>query len=83
MPRLSIELTSDEHERIKALAALEGKSVNEYVLQRSIPPESEAAAFNQLDAFLKPRIEEAENSAFSKSTFEQIKQEARKASNLS
>jgi hypothetical protein len=78
MPRLSIDLSTEEHERIKTLAAFEGKSVNEYILQHSIPLEKKETALDELKAFLKPRIAEAENGVFSNLTFEQIKQEARK-----
>ncbi len=34
MPRLSIEISETEHRKIKALAALSGKSVREYVIER-------------------------------------------------
>ena len=34
MPRLSIEISETEHRKIKALAALSGKSVREYVVER-------------------------------------------------
>ena len=37
MPRLSIEITESEHRKIKALAALSGKSVREYVVERLFP----------------------------------------------
>jgi len=37
MPRLSIEISETEHRKIKALAALSGKSVREYVIERVFP----------------------------------------------
>ena len=65
MSRLSIELTPEQHNRLKAMAALEGKSIKEYVVERVIPPVSENdttsdEALRQLEAFLKPRVIEAE-----------------------
>lgn len=66
MSRLSIELTSEQHQRLKAIAALHGKSIKEYVLERSLPDlpntgsMTEEEALRQLEQFLKPRIEAAE-----------------------
>ena len=64
MSRLSIELTSEQHKRLKAMAALQGKSIKEYVLERVLSPSendpSSDEALKQLEAFLAPRIEEAE-----------------------
>ncbi len=65
MSRLSIELTSQQHKRVKALAAVQGKSIKDYVLERVLSPHSandaEADdALKQLEALLAPRIEEAE-----------------------
>ena len=34
MPRLSIDITKEEHRRLKASAALEGQSLKDYVITR-------------------------------------------------
>ena len=66
MSRLSIEVTPEQHQRLKAMAALSGQTIKEYILERALPdlPEidslSEEEALQQLEAFLKPRLEEAE-----------------------
>ena len=66
MSRLSIEITPEQHQRLKAIAALHGQSIKEYVLARVLPPLpemtdlSEEEALHRLEAFLKPRIEAAE-----------------------
>jgi predicted transcriptional regulator len=62
MPRLSIELTPEQHKRLKAIAALRGQSIKDYVLQRSLEsiPSTEQEALQQLDALLRGRVEEAE-----------------------
>lgn len=63
MSRLSIEMTPEQHQRLKAIAALHGKSIKDYVLDRVLPPlptieqGSETEALHQLEQFLKPRIE--------------------------
>ena len=66
MHRLSIEMTPEQHQRLKAVAALHGQSIREYVLERVLPPMpdihslSEAEALHQLEMLLQPRIEAAE-----------------------
>lgn len=64
--RLSIEVTPEQHQRLKAVSALQGRSIKDYVLERVFQPlpESHSAdaneALRQLEAFLKPRIDAAE-----------------------
>lgn len=78
MSRLSIELTKEQHQRLKAMAALNGKSIKDYVLDRSLPhlPGSESMteeeALRQLEALLQPRIDAAKRGEFSTRTPEQI-----------
>ncbi|MGY6275068.1 hypothetical protein [Methylomonas sp. MgM2] len=68
MMRLSIEVTPEQHQRLKAIAALSGQSIKDYVLNRVLPDtETNDAdeALRQIEAFLKPRLVEAENGVFS------------------
>ena len=59
MSRLSIELTEQQHQQIKAIAALQGQSIREYVLGRLLPRTSdEAKAMDELKALLVPRIQD-------------------------
>ncbi|MEM6963578.1 MAG: antitoxin [Bacteroidota bacterium] len=64
MSRLSIEVSPEQHQQIKALAALQGKSIKDYILDKLFPTEKEEeqAAMKELQALLKKRIAEAENS---------------------
>ena len=85
MRRLSIEVTPQQHQRLKAIAALQGKTIKEYVLERVLPPapkqspQSEEEALQQFEEFLAPRIEAAERGEFSsrsvKQIFEDVRQE--------
>ncbi len=74
MSRLSIELTPEQHQRLKAMAALQGQSMKEYVLERSLPDlpnrnsMTEEQALYQLEQFLAPRIEAAERGEISSRT---------------
>jgi uncharacterized protein (DUF1778 family) len=78
MRRLSIEITSEQHQRLKAVAALCGKSIKDYVLERVLPAfsekakQSDAQALHELEEFLRPRIEAAERGELSTKSVEQI-----------
>ncbi len=62
MSRLSIELTAEQHQMIKAIAAMQGTSIREYVLQRVLPScDEEQVALRELEAFLAPRLASAKN----------------------
>jgi hypothetical protein len=79
--RLSIEVTPEQHARLKAVAALHNKSIKDYVLERVLPPapetkpQSEEEALHQLEEFLRPRIEAARQGEFVSKSVEQIFEE--------
>ena len=81
MSSLSIEVTPEQHQRLKAMAALCGKTIKDYILERALPPLpetdalSEAEALHQLEALLKPRIEAAERGEVRTKSVEQIFEE--------
>lgn len=83
MSRLSIEIAESQHQQIKAMAALRGVSIKDYILERTLPSgqsataNSEADALAQLEAFLAPRIAEVERGEYGNSTVEEILAEAR------
>lgn len=65
MSRLSIEITPQQHQQIKALAAMHGTSIKDYILERTIPSDTpwtddERAALRELEALLQPRLDAAE-----------------------
>jgi uncharacterized protein (DUF1778 family) len=81
MPRLSIELTPEQHKRLKAIAALRGQSIKDYVLEKSLGggvPMTEQQALDQLDALLHPRLEQAESSQIVSRTATEIFEAVRK-----
>lgn len=82
MPRISIDVTSEQHERLKALAARRGQSLDDYVLARSLDEqplsEDEGAALRQLKEYLEPRVREAEDGNLVRTDFKDIATEARK-----
>lgn len=38
MSRLTIDVTEQQHQSLKVMAALQGKSIREYALERLFPP---------------------------------------------
>ena len=88
MPRLSIDITPEEHQKLKAIAALKGESIKDFVLKRTLGDApalddmSEAEAVAALADFLKPRIEQARRGEFTKKSFADIRHEAHKQAGL-
>ncbi|NJO32018.1 MAG: antitoxin [Sphingomonadales bacterium] len=88
MPRLSIDITPEEHQKLKAIAALKGESIKEYVLKRTLGDApalddmSEDEAVVALADFLRPRIEQARLGEFSKKSMADIRHDARKQAGL-
>ncbi len=70
--RLSIEISPEQHQRLKASAALQGQSIKDYVLDRTLPNSDEQAALQELEGFLKPRIEAANRGEFSSKSVDDI-----------
>ena len=68
---------------MKAIAALHGQTIKDYVLTRALPqlPElddlSEEEALRRLEAFLQPRIAEAERGEVTERSVEDIFAESR------
>jgi len=81
--RLSIEVTPEQHQRLKVVAALRGQTIKDYVLYRVLPEtptDDEDEALRQLEAFLEPRIKAAQEGVVRKSVkqiFEETHQEMR------
>jgi hypothetical protein len=67
MSQISIEVTPDQHRRLKAVAALNGQSINDYILSQSIPSEGIAPEnpLQPLESFLRQRISQAEDGRIS------------------
>jgi len=88
MPKLSIDITPEEHQKLKAIAALKGESIKDYVLKctlgdaPALDEMSEDDAVAALADFLKPRIEQARRREFSTKSMADIRREAHKQAGL-
>ena len=59
MSRLTIDVTEQQHQALKAMAALEGKTIKQYALERLFPvAANEEAALDELKALLAARLAE-------------------------
>lgn len=89
MPRLSIDVTPEEHQKLKAIAALNGESIKEYVLKRTLGDApaldgmSEDEAMAALVNFLRDRIAQAQRGELSTKSMADIRREAHKQAGLS
>jgi len=70
--RISIDVTPGQHKRLKAVAALSGQSLKDYVLERALPQRGEDAALTELEALLAPRVESARSGRFVDESVETI-----------
>lgn len=76
MSRLTIEVTEQQHQSIKAMAALQGKSIKEYAIQRlfTFTPDEERA-MQELKALFDQRIAEALRGEVSEQSISEIAKE--------
>lgn len=57
MSRLTIDLSDQQHQSLKALAALQGKTIRQYALERLFPGDVDAdQAWQELKTLLGSRI---------------------------
>ena len=84
MSRLSIEVTPEQHQRLKAIAALHGQTIKDYILACALPslPAQEALSeeetLRQLEEFLQPRIAAAERGEIVNQSVTEIVNELKK-----
>lgn len=75
MSRISIDVSEEEHKRLKALAALRGESIKDFVLSCTLgssASEDEKGAIDELIALLDARIDGTKKTGVSKRTVDQI-----------
>ncbi|MFT4077628.1 MAG: antitoxin [Asticcacaulis sp.] len=73
MRRLTIDMTDQQYQSLKALAALQGKTIKQYALERLLPSQREGdLAWSELKVLLTKRIAEGLNGNLEPKSFEQI-----------
>jgi hypothetical protein len=59
MSRLTIDIDDQQHQNLKAMAALQGKTIKQYALERLFPANpDEDSAWQELKSLLAKRISE-------------------------
>jgi uncharacterized protein (DUF1778 family) len=77
MSRLTIDITEQQHQSIKATAALQGKSIKDYVVERLFPAASdEERALSELKTLLAQRLAEASRGEVSTQSITEIAEAA-------
>ena len=57
MSRLTSDITDQQHQSLKALAALQGKTIKQYALERLFPGDADAEqAWQELKTLLSTRV---------------------------
>lgn len=76
MSRLVIDVSGEQHQKIKVLAALEGKTVKDYVLEKIFPEDNhQNNDWEEFRSAIMQRIESAEKEPAATKTFEELTQE--------
>ena len=70
--RLSINITPEQHQYLKAAAAIQGKSIKSYVLERALPDPEEQAAFAKLESLLAKRAHSAQTGQLSDKSLDDV-----------
>jgi len=74
MSRLTIDVTEQQHQALKAMAALEGKTIKQYALERLFPSD-EQRAMQELKVLLQARLASADQGEASVASAAEIAEE--------
>ena len=77
MDRISIDETPEQHQRLKTLAAQQGKSIEQFVLESTLGTHADTA-LAELETLLDQRHREAQGGASGNRTVTDIFQDARR-----
>lgn len=73
MRRLSIDLTEEQHKSLKVLAALEGKTIRQFALEKLLPNRGGLDEdWESLRKFIDKRIEDGLKGKVSERSFDEI-----------
>ena len=73
MSRLTIEITDQQHQSLKALAALQGKTIKQYALERLFPGDTDGErAWEELKTLMNTRVNEGLTGKLSTKTVGEI-----------
>ena len=77
MSRLTIDMTEQQHQALKAMAALEGKTIKQYTLERLFSArQPDHDALDEIRALLAKRVEQAQRGELVKASITEIAAQA-------
>ncbi|WP_082694830.1 type II toxin -antitoxin system TacA 1-like antitoxin [Rheinheimera sp. EpRS3] len=80
MSRLSIEIALEQHQLLKTMAALQGRSIKDFILDKILPQEVAEQAQNysaqQLETLLQQRLQNARRGDYSEQSVTDVFEQA-------
>ena len=77
MSRLTIDMSEQQHQALKAMAALEGKTIKQFTLERLFSPAgAETVALDEIKALLAERVAQAQRGEIVEATITQVAERA-------
>lgn len=77
MSRLTIDMTEQQHQALKAMAALEGKTIKQYTLERLFSAhQPDHDALDEIRALLAERVEQAQRGELVQASITEIAAQA-------
>lgn len=77
MSRLTIDITEQQHQTLKAMAALEGKTIKQFTLERLF--DAQQSDLNEIRALLAERVAQAQRGEVVKGSISEIAEQATRA----
>jgi uncharacterized protein (DUF1778 family) len=81
MSRLTIDITEQQHKTLKAMAAMDGKSIKQFTLERLFPADTEDQAMMELKALLAERVAEAHRGEFAQGSISALAEKSLRIQN--
>ena len=77
MSRLTIDITEQQHQALKAMAALEGKTIKQFTLERLF--DAQQSDLNEIRTLLAERVAQAQRGEVIKGSISEIAEQAIRA----
>ncbi len=77
MSRLTIDITEQQHQTLKAMAALEGKTIKQFTLERLF--DAQQSDLNEIRTLLEERVAQAQRGEVIKGSISEIAEQAIRA----
>jgi hypothetical protein len=76
MSRIAIDITEDQHKKLKAMAALRGQTIKNYILEQTLGARETDDVLLKLEKLIERRAQAAKAAALSRKTASDVFAEA-------